>query len=191
MDISQLINQQTGERKYLNADERKSFFEATTYQDPDIKFYSRMLYYTGCRTSEALAVAPKDLSFEEKGVIIRTLKQNPKRPLFRFVELPDSFLEALADVYQVKGSKGRKKRLWPFSDGTARNYVKAVMNQAGITGLKATPRGLRHSMGVNLVLNNTPLHIVQDILGHKDIKNTRIYAQVVGQERRGMISKVW
>lgn len=48
-----------------------------------------------------------------------------------------------------------------------------------------------NSMGVNLVVKQIPLHIVQDILGHAYIENTRIYAQALDKERREMISRVW
>ena len=194
MDISDLIDQSTGERKYLNAEERKAFLEATTYKAPDIKFFCQMIYYTGCRPGEARAVTPDHLDYAEQGVILRTLKQKKDRPFFRFIELPESFLVSLHDLYKVKDKKGKatgKKPLWTFSDRTSRNYIKSVMNEAGITGVKATARGLRHSMGVNLVVNDVPLHIVQKILGHRSINNTRIYADVVGKERRGMISRVW
>ncbi len=194
MNISDLIDQATGERKYLNAEERKTFFGATIYMKPDIKFYSRMIYYTGCRLSEALAVTPNFIDYQERCVIFKTLKQNPDRPKFRMVELPDQYLESLHDVYDVPAKKGTsdgEKPLWNFADRTARKYIKVVMTKAGITGKKASSRGLRHSMGVNLVVKQIPLHIVQDILGHAYIENTRIYAQALDKERREMISRVW
>lgn len=94
MDISDLISPY-GERKYLNEEERRDFFEATTSMEADIKFFARMIYYTGCRLGEALAVTPDNLDYKERGVIIRTLKQKSKEPYFRFLELPDEFLESL------------------------------------------------------------------------------------------------
>ncbi len=194
MDISDLIDHKTGERKYLNREERTAFFDATRYMDPDIKFFARMIYYTGCRPGEALEVTPDKLDYKEKGVIIRTLKQNPDRPYFRFLELPDSFLESLHDVYAIQDKQQQeagKSKIWAFTDRTGRNYIKAVMNEAGITGTKSTAKGLRHSMGVMLALDKVPLHTIQQILGHRSINNTRIYAEVVGEERRGMVSRVW
>jgi len=44
MDISELIDQSSGARKYLGEDERKAFFQATTFKDLDIKFFARMIY---------------------------------------------------------------------------------------------------------------------------------------------------
>ncbi|MEZ4995100.1 MAG: site-specific integrase [Saprospiraceae bacterium] len=195
MNISDLIDPKNRARKYLNREERKFFFEATTYMEVDIKFYARIIYYTGCRTGEALEVSPEMLDYEEKGVVLRTLKQNPKKPpRFRFVELPESFLIALHDVYKIRGKQGKKigrDPIWSFTRRTASNYIKKVMDKAGISGLKATARGLRHSIGVTLAQEKVPLHVIQQILGHASIKNTEIYTHIVGKERREMISRVW
>ena len=194
MNISELIDSKSGERKYLNDEERKAFFEASTFMDNDIKFYSRMIYYTGARLNEALAVTPDFIDYTEEVVILKTLKQNPKRPYPRPVELPKDYLVTLNDIYGVRKKKGTEdgqKSIWTFTDRTAQNYIKVIMNAAGITGKKATSRGLRHSMGVMLVQNKVPLNVVQKILGHRSIKNTMIYAEAVDKERREMISRVW
>ncbi|MEO0627021.1 MAG: tyrosine-type recombinase/integrase [Bacteroidota bacterium] len=194
MHITELIDPKTGERKYLNRDERTAFKEAAKHMRPDIKFYCLMLYYTGCRLGEALEVTPDRLDFAERRVIFRTLKQGQGRERYRAVELPEQYLTSLQDVYRAKDKQNKKdggKPIWTFTPRTAKNYVKAVMNEAGISGIKASSRGLRHSMGVMLALDRTPANIIQDILGHTAIKNTMIYMQAIGDERRAMISNVW
>lgn len=195
MNINELIDPKTGERKYLNREERQSFKEALRHMKPDIKFYCLMLYYTGCRLSEALEVSPNRIDYAERHVILRTLKQaQGKQETYRLVELPEMYLTSLQDVYGAKARKGTRsgdRPLWNFSDRTAQNYVKAVMNKAEISGKKASSRGLRHSMGVMLALDKVPANVIQNILGHAAIKNTLIYLQVIGEERRQMISGVW
>lgn len=194
MNITELIDTKTGERKYLNRDERAAFKEAAKHMRPDMKFYCLMMYYTGCRLGEALEVTPDRLDYAERRVVLRTLKQGKGKIRFRAVELPEDYLTALQDVYRAKDLQGKKagsKPIWNFTDRTAKNYVSAVMKAAGIEGRKASSRGLRHSMGVMLALDKTPANVIQDILGHKAIKNTMIYLQVVGDDRRSMISNVW
>ncbi len=120
--IAELLDRTTGERKYLNAEERQAFFDATTYRDVDVKFYCRMLYYTGCRRNEALNIRPKDIDYSEKVVWIQTLKQKPGKPLPRYVELPDQYLEGLHNVYDVMRNQKTKcaaSRIWGFTDRTA------------------------------------------------------------------------
>ena len=196
MKINELIDTKTGERLYLNKDERQRFKEAAQYMKPDQKLYCLMLYYTGCRRSEALEVTPNHLDFEESTVMIRTFKQGEGNPyVYRIVELPKDYLAQLESQYQAETKKGKPrsghKRIWTFSSRTAQNYVKAVMKKAEITGKNASSRGLRHSMGVMLAQNKIPVNVIQQILGHKYIKNTMIYMQIVGQERRDMISQAW
>lgn len=65
------------------------------------------------------------------------------------------------------------------------------MNAAGISGKKASSRGLRHSMGFMLALDKVPVNVIQDILGHKFPESTQIYMQILGEDRRELISKVW
>ena len=195
MIINELIDPKTGERKYLNREERKAFKEALRHKKPDVKFYCLMLYYTGCRLSEALEVSPNRLDYAERHVILRTLKQaKGRQETYRLVELPEEYLTSLQDVYEAKSKKGIRageKPLWNFSSRTAQNHVKSVMKEAGITGKKASSRGLRHSMGVMLALDKVPANVIQNILGHAAIKNTLIYLQVIGEERRQMISGTW
>ncbi len=46
-------------------------------------------------------------------------------------------------------------------------------------------------MGVMLVLNKVPGNTIKDMLGHRAIKNTMIYLQMVDDERRGLVSQIW
>ncbi|OED34640.1 hypothetical protein AB832_07075 [Flavobacteriaceae bacterium (ex Bugula neritina AB1)] len=194
MELRELYDKITGERLYLNTDERKAFLEATRYEDNDIKYFCQMLFYTGCRLNEGLGVLFSRIDFSEQGVIIETLKQR-RKGVMRFVELPDKYLEGLNDAYGIRSKQTQKKykddRIWTFTDRTGQNYVKKVMRKAGIDGKKSSPKGLRHSFGVLAVENKIPLTQIQDWLGHKDIKNTSIYTRVKGIERRSLAERMW
>ena len=76
MELRELYDKITGERLYLNTEERKAFLEATRYEDNDIKYFCQMLFYTGCRLNEGLGILVSRIDFSEQGVIIETLKQN-------------------------------------------------------------------------------------------------------------------
>ena len=195
-----LFDEETGERKYLDPQERRAFFAATQLEEADAKYFCQMLYFTGCRLNEALQVTPRRLDYSSHQVRFRTLKQGrdkDEKPIIRNRnnELPEGYLNELQGVYSIlkkqKGKKAAVKPLWGFTDRTGRNYVYRVMEKAGITGLKATPKGLRHSMGVSLALNKVPATTIQKVLGHRRIQSTFIYLNVVGDERRQLVSQVW
>jgi site-specific recombinase XerD len=195
-----LFDPATGERKYLNREERRAFFQATLLEEADVKYYCQLIYYTGCRTSEALQLSPARLDYSSNMITFRNLKQGKDRNGIEIVryrqnELPESYLHELQGVYGIlkrqKSKAAAKAPLWGFTDRTGYNYVTRVMAKAGITGSKATPRGLRHSMGVSLVLAKVPVSTVQRVLGHASISNTIIYLDVIEDERREMVSQVW
>ena len=37
---------------------------------------------------------------------------------------------------------------------------------------------LRHSLASNLLSNNTPMHVIKDVLGHTNLNTTRIYLNI-------------
>ena len=197
----QLIDRKTGERKYLNREERRAFLEATQQQEAKKKYYCQLLYYTGCRLSEALEVSYGQFNFDQGFVTFRTLKQgfdDDGQPVVRHRdnELPESYLNEIKGFYAtVRGRRPHAKAavepLWPVSDRQARNYVSDVMAVAGITGKKATSRGLRHSTGVMLALNKVPVTVIQRILGHRSAKNTLIYLDIIEDERRELLTQIW
>jgi integrase len=65
------------------------------------------------------------------------------------------------------------------------------MKEAGIAGLPASPKGLRHTFGVSAFQANVPPHLVQRWLGHASLRTTVIYAEVSGKEERQFAARMW
>ena len=65
------------------------------------------------------------------------------------------------------------------------------MAVAEISGLHASPKGLRHGFGVQAVRSGVPLNLLQRWLGHADIATTAIYADVMGAEEREIAARMW
>jgi site-specific recombinase XerD len=63
--------------------------------------------------------------------------------------------------------------------------VHAVMAAAGLDGVAASPKGLRHGFGVAAVTAGIPLNLVQKWLGHAQLSTTAVYANAVGAEEKG------
>jgi len=64
-----------------------------------------------------------------------------------------------------------------------------VMAEAGISGPRATPKGLRHGFALAILEADSPvpLHILRDLLGHSPTKTTEIYDKAVGAKKRRMV----
>jgi integrase/recombinase XerD len=188
--MNELFDTSTGERLYLNAEERKTFLERVKTKENDVKYFSLMLYYTGCRLNEALSLMIGSIDFKNKSVVIRSLKKKGKIH-YRHIPLPEGFLNELAGAYSLrtrkKNKKNEKDRIWSFTDRTARRYITKIMQEVGISGKKACPKGLRHSFGVASVENDIPITEIQKLLGHHFLESTQIYTAVKDVEKRNLV----
>lgn len=179
---------QKGLRKYLTKSERELFLLASLRKNDDVKNFCWMVAVTGCRISEALSINDRSIDFETKQVVIESLKKRGKQ-VFRSVPLPNEFLKSLR--YLIKKDHPSGERLWPWSRMTGYRRIREVMDDAGIVGPQATPKGLRHAFGVCAIQSKVPLNMVQRWLGHADIKTTSIYTSAMGPEERAIASLMW
>ena len=185
-----------GNRKYLTADERKRFFHAipealTDRNGREKRTFALMLYYSGCRISEALEVKTGRIKYDREGVVFRTLKR--KKQSFRFVPLPSLFLDKLDDVHHIKDfvEKQPDKKVWSFNRKTGWSAIKSVMEKAGIKGAQATAHGLRHSFVIAHQQIKTPPHMIQEWLGWSSTQMLGVYGRAFGAEERDLASGIW
>lgn len=181
-----------GQRKYLNLEERKAFKNAADKQKREVRTFCLVLYYTGCRISEALALTPERIDLKECTITFSCLKKR-KSGVFRSVPVPSALIDILDLVHGLREDMSNQQdgKLWSWSRMTAYRKVKAVMKEAGISGVKATPRGLRHAFGIACNQKGIQLNMVQKWLGHADIRTTAIYSDAVGQEERNVAKRLW
>lgn len=184
-----------GARKYLTAGERDLFLKTAERGDRDARTFCMTLAYAGCRLSEALALTADRVDLAAGVLIFESLKK--RRPgIYRAVPVPPALLEALDLVHgirevQGKRGKGQDVRLWPWSRMTAWRQVHAIMEAAKLSGVKASPKGLRHGFGVTAVSAGIPLNLVQKWLGHAQLSTTAIYADAVGAEEKDIAQRMW
>lgn len=189
-----------GNRKYLTAEERRSFEAAAKDAEREARTFCLMLLNTGCRISEGLNVRVKDVDFITKSITFETLKQGKdkkgkKRKAFRQIPLSENFLDELNLVHDLKRRRAKEdsagERIWGISRATASLRVSEVMRAAKISGIHACPLGLRHGFAVACVERKISLNIIQKWLGHRRMTTTAIYANVLGEEERKLASMLW
>jgi integrase len=179
-----------GERKYLNRGERLRFYRAAEgIACTERRLLCLTLLFTGCRISEALNLPASAIDEAERSLIFRTLKQRGGER-YRSVPVPASLIRGLK-AYAGSAAIERDARIWPRGRTWAWERVKACMREAGLTGIKAVPKGLRHGFAVACVENNVPLTDIQEMLGHAKLETTKIYLTLVGNERRALVSRTW
>ena len=66
------------------------------------------------------------------------------------------------------------------------------MDEAGIPdGPHKCPKGLRHGFGVHAISKDVPLNMLSKWMGHASLEMTAIYANALGEEHRGIASRMW
>jgi len=75
----------------------------------------------------------------------------------------------------------------PLSEGAIQRPVRDAIRAAGIRK-QASCHTFRHSFAVHLLESGCDIHVVQQLIGHKDINTTMVYTQLVPQKKIQMKS---
>ncbi len=175
-----------GRRKYLTKAEGLKFLASAAQRRALQRLFCEVIYYTGSRISEALNLTRDDIDPAESVLLIRCLKKRNKE-VTRRVPLPDRLVKELRSLARESATE----RLWNFSRTTAWRLIKSVMKEAGISGIHATTKGLRHGFGVRGAMGKVPVNVIQRWMGHADPNTTAIYLAVRDEEERELIKRTW
>ncbi|WP_219895610.1 tyrosine-type recombinase/integrase [Aquisediminimonas profunda] len=178
-----------GQRKYLTQSETRRFLQEARRDDSAVHCFCWVIAVTGCRISEALALTPANIDFEERIIVFECLKKR-RRHIYRSIPVPTGLLHALRIVLRT-GRIQMTERIWPWSRMTGYRRVREVMERAHLAGTHASPKGLRHGFGVSAIQSGVPLNMVQRWLGHADMKTTAIYTSAMGPEERDIAARMW
>jgi len=186
-----------GRRLYLTPGEREAFLRTALGHDRSVRTFCSLLYYTGCRISEALHLTPRRVDFADQVIIVESLKKR-RKGVYRAIPVPPSLLDTLDMVHGLTEIQRRGRRheldqpLWSWSRTTAWRRVVAVMQQADITaGPHRVPRGLRHGYAINALTKGVPLNMLSKWMGHSIMEITAIYANAVGAEQQAIAARMW
>jgi integrase/recombinase XerD len=110
-----------------------------------------------------------------KGDKVRNVSISPElwRLIQRFVLLTERSFTSHPDARKplFTSRVGKDK---PLTTRSVQNIVKKYVRAAGIT--KAiSPHSIRHTVGTNMAINEAPLLVIQQFLGHSDPKTTMRY----------------
>jgi integrase/recombinase XerD len=149
--------------------------------------YVMLAVMSGCGLREVEVVGIKIGDFRDvgggqtflrilgKGDKIRNVPLSPDlwRLIQRFVLLTERSFTSYPDLCKpVFTSRVGKDK--PLTTRSVQNIVKKYVRAAGIT--KAiSPHSIRHTVGTNMAINEAPLLVIQQFLGHSDPKTTLRY----------------
>ena len=135
-----------------------------------------LLYSSGLRRGELINLKKSDINIDRRQVIVRAGKGNKDR----VTVLSDRMASALLKYYDLynpavwvfEGQGGNQ-----YSGSNIAQLVRDAAKKAGVE-TKITPHVLRHSFATRLMDKGTDTRYIQELLGHKSLETTAIYAHV-------------
>ena len=148
---------------------------------PHLRAFVVLGVYTGMRKSEILHLGWEDVDLKNRSITLRQTKNKE----FRVVDMNELVWQTLrrhprhiSSPYLLARPDGR-----PFSD--LRAPFEAALKRASLPRIRI--HDLRHSFGSNLVAAGASLAVVKELLGHKDIQTTMIYAHLAPDMKRAAV----
>jgi site-specific recombinase XerD len=169
----------------LTAEQEQRFLEAAKVSEPETRALCELLYWTGCRLSEAIALRRSHIDTDRHFVVLHTLKQRD-RPTLRAVPVPRKLIQRLYGLPVASDD-----RFWPYSRWTARRRLQPVFAAAGLSGAQATSRVFRHSYNARAIRRGLPDRVRRSLLGHKTQSANNHYGHVLGYELRTFARRLW
>lgn len=151
-----------------------------------------LLYATGMRVSELLALKPEDVHLSMNYLICR---ERNKERVIPFGKEAEHALKEYLNKSRTKFTHGQESEyLFTNCSGDSMSrqgfwkIIKAYVQKAGIQK-DITPHTLRHSFGAHLVQNGADLRAVQEMMGHADISTTQLYMDMNVRRVREIYAK--
>ena len=147
-----------------------------------------IIYSAGLRRSEALQLKLKDI--DSKRMLIKIRAGKGKKDRYTLLSKP--VLNDLREYFTAY-----KPKIWLFEGQNSAQYsatsiVKVLKKYALKAGIKKRVHihMLRHSFATHLLEQGTNLRVIQELLGHEDIKTTEIYTHISSLEIDKVINPI-
>jgi integrase/recombinase XerD len=187
--------------KAITVEQMGRVLDAVAGDDPQAlrdKALLELLYATGARVSEVVALNVDDILGTEEGAadVVRLLGKGSKQrlvPVGSFARSAlDAYLVRARPNYSVRGTATpalflglRGQRL---SRQNAWLIIKAAAERSGI-GVELSPHTFRHSFATHLLEGGADVRVVQELLGHSSVATTQIYTLVTADTLRDMYTQ--
>ena len=151
------------------------------------------LYRTGGRIDEVLLVKPSDVNLATNSIRMKTLKQGKdkngiQKQKYRVIplhaELRDAYMQYLLDM---NISAKSEDPLFSMSRQVVDIYFKKLQEKLGF---KIHAHKFRHTFAVKAIMDNVPLNVLQQWLGHSSVFTTSIYTQITGMDTSEFMGRV-
>ena len=138
----------------------------------------------GIRSGDICRLKVSDIHWERNTIEFIQFKTNVFNQLPLLENIKFALIDYLKNARPVCESDllfvGIKNNYQMISSSQMHSVVSKYFSHAGIdvSKRKHGPHALRHSLASNLLMNNTPMHVIKDVLGHTNLNTTRVYLNI-------------
>ena len=156
-----------------------------------------LLYETGGRVSEVIALRFMDVDYETRRVKLITLKQKTEKQVFRHLLITKNLLSLIKERRSVLNLSEedfiltRKHTRRPITrHGVGFLLKKEIRRLLGENYIyKAHPHALRHTRAIHLLDSGMNIMLLKNFLGHANIANTLIYLRYSNKDMAEAIER--
>jgi site-specific recombinase XerD len=141
---------------------------------------AELIYGSGLRKSELVGVDIEDIDFTEEVVQV-TGKGNKVRN----VPLTEKCLSLIREYL----SERQAYRRLLFKSQHNRRISKQTVYEVLKLRACMRPHQLRHACATHMLTNGCPTRVLQELLGHKDLRSTQVYTHLDKEQLREVINK--
>ena len=145
----------------------------------------------GLRVTEAVSLQVKHFDFFNKKIIVKSLKKRGVQH-YRDIPMTTRTVETLANYWDKLKDKNPDAFIFP-SPTSASGHLgrKQVWKQVKKkTDGYAHPHMLRHTFATRTVNEGNDILVIQNLLGHSNLRSTEIYLHVHEAEKRKAIASI-
>ena len=180
-------------RNLLKEDEMNLFLEKLALYDEEVSLKTKitrykvhvvaeLLYATGLRISEVANLRVTDINFTRRTVIVKEGKGGKTRTAWLndyAKEVLRLYVEQMRELVFNEWNKRNGTLFgvrWQSFEKIVNRVLKKTAKELGFP--KVTPHSFRHAVGYHLLRAGCNIRYIQEILGHKLLRNTEIYTKV-------------
>lgn len=173
------------EMQILSLQEFNKMIDCVT--DKENKFFYIILFWTGMRKGELLALTYEDVDFKNKTIMINKnfqivkrekLITDPKTPRGRrVIAVNDIVLNCIKELWSTSYKPNKTDKIFYLSKDSLKRQLDTACKKAGVPRIRV--HDLRHSHASYLLSNGVNIVILSRRLGHEKVQTTlNIYCHI-------------
>lgn len=188
--------EQADEMEYWTLDEYRKFRDGILHK-PDAHMCFEVLFWTGIREGELLALCPEDINFSDKYIninktyqrihgedLISTPKTQKSR---RRVPIPDFLCQEIKDYLSLRPDIKNDKRIFPYTKYFLKREMERGCKLSGVKRIRI--HDIRHSHASLLINQGCDALILANRLGHEKVSTTlNIYSHLFPHKQTELLS---